>query len=277
MFKIVEMIFGSHLYGTNTPNSDKDYMGIFLPSQREILLGRIPKTISSNTKTNNNAKNTPDDVDISMFSLHYFIEKACSGETITLDMLHAPPNMLIYRTYIWDQIVKHKHRFYTRSLSALIGYARHQAAKYGVRGSRLNDAKQVVEFAFSRPGKVKQYWDELPEGEHIFKHPENVNGVRMYEVCGRKIGETCSMEELYTIVAKFYDNYGERARKAAANVGIDWKAVSHALRAAYQIKEILTEGTITFPLKEANFLKRVKCGELHFTLTVQPILDNLMI
>lgn len=38
MNKILEMKFGSHLYGTNTPNSDLDYKAIYLPTAREIIL-----------------------------------------------------------------------------------------------------------------------------------------------------------------------------------------------------------------------------------------------
>ena len=60
---------------------------------------------------------------------------------------------------------------------------------------------------------------------------------------------------------------------AAINEGIDWKAVSHALRAVYQVKSIFTEGTIIFPLPEAEFLKQVKAGDLQYT-DIAPILED---
>jgi predicted nucleotidyltransferase len=47
---ICEIKFGSHLYGTATERSDEDYIGVFLPSVEEILLGRIPKTANSSLK-----------------------------------------------------------------------------------------------------------------------------------------------------------------------------------------------------------------------------------
>lgn len=31
-----ECLFGSHLYGTATENSDTDYLGVFIPSREEI-------------------------------------------------------------------------------------------------------------------------------------------------------------------------------------------------------------------------------------------------
>jgi hypothetical protein len=63
---------------------------------------------------------------------------------------------------------------------------------------------------------------------------------------------------------------------AAENKNIDWKAVSHALRAAYQTKEILTENTIRFPLRTADFLIKVKQGKLDFLSEVGPVLETLM-
>ena len=41
------------------------------------------------------------------------------------------------------------------------------------------------------------------------------------------------------------------AKKAAKNEGIDWKAVSHAVRCAYQMKSVYEIGDIRFPLKES--------------------------
>ena len=284
MKTIVKLMFGSHLYGTNTPDSDQDFKGVFLPSKEQILLGKIPKSIGESTKKENQLKNTSKDVDFETYSLHYFIYLACEGETVALDMLHAPDNMIIEKSHIWNLIVAERERFYTKNLKAFVGYARRQASKYGIKGSRLNDAQRVLDFLNSsleidyaagamRMGTI---WDNLPTGEHIFKHPPNENGMRYYEVCGRKIGESEMITNAHVIVRGFVKSYGERARMAADNEGIDWKAVSHACRAAYQVKQILLENTIIFPLKEAKFLKSVKCGELDYQTIVAPKLEDLM-
>ncbi len=285
MKTIVKMIFGSHLYGTNTPESDTDYKGIFLPSKREIYLNKIPKSVNFNTKKESNVKNSNMDIDTEIYSLHYFLELACQGQTVALDMLHCPKELLIESSETWKMIVSERHRFYTKNLDAFVGYARKQAAKYGIKGSRLNDAKRILDFLDDKCNgnltadislKIKDVWDELPSGEFIIKHQPDVNGIRMLEVCGRKIGETAYLYYAYNIVKKFYDNYGERAEKAAKNEGIDWKAVSHALRAAFQVRDILITGTISYPLKESAFLKKVKAGNLDYLTEVNPYLDKLM-
>ena len=88
-YSIVKMKFGSHLYGTATPDSDLDYKGVFLPTKEQIYLGNIPKSNSHSTKQTSieGVKNSNDDVDTEIYSLHYFIKLACEGQTVALDML----------------------------------------------------------------------------------------------------------------------------------------------------------------------------------------------
>lgn len=283
MFTVMRCVFGSHLYGTNTPTSDRDYKGIFLPDKEMIFLGKIPKSYNLNTKQNQNQKNTSDDVDHEIYSLHYFVKLACEGQTGPIDMLHCPKDMLLNTSEIWEYLVKNKNKFYTKNLSAFVGYARSQAAKYGIKGSRLNDSKKVVDFlsGCKSTDRMSDVWDNLPEGEHIHKLNPNEIGrhgsdVLLYQVCGRCIQATAKTEYALDIVKKFYENYGKRAEMAAKNLGIDWKAVSHAMRAAIQIKDIFTKGTIEYPLAQADYLKRVKGGQLSYKDEVGPALEEMM-
>ncbi|MBI4649913.1 nucleotidyltransferase domain-containing protein [Candidatus Desantisbacteria bacterium] len=152
---IVKMKFGSHLYGTSTSDSDIDYKGVFLPSKAEVLLGKIPKchNYSSGSRTE---KNTPQDVDIEIYSLHYFINLACEGQTVALDMLHAPDSVIETGSGIWSAIVNERSRFYTRNLKSFITYARRQAGKYGIKGSRLNAVSEVLKFLKSEVSTQKR-------------------------------------------------------------------------------------------------------------------------
>ena len=142
---LVKTIFGSHLYGTNTEESDMDYKGIFMPSKKEMFLGKIPKCISETTKSGNTSKNTAEDVDTDIYSLQYFIELALQGETVALDMLHTPTHPFTIATHpIWDELVSLRSKFYTKNLKAFVGYCRRQAANYGIKGSRISAAKSVI-------------------------------------------------------------------------------------------------------------------------------------
>ncbi len=50
MTELVNMLFGSHVYGTSTPESDRDEKSVFIPDARDILMQRAPRT-SVNTTT----------------------------------------------------------------------------------------------------------------------------------------------------------------------------------------------------------------------------------
>lgn len=55
----------------------------------------------------------------------------------------------------------------------------------------------------------------------------------------------------------------------------DFKALSHALRAAYQLHEIFETGDLKFPLSMAEQLLAVKKGELDFKLVLHNLEDSI--
>ncbi|AAX78653.1 NrdC.11 [Escherichia phage RB43] len=290
----METVFGSHLYGLNTPTSDKDYKGIFLPHPRDILLGKAPKTIDTSTG-DKNSKNTVDDVDRQLYSLPKFISLACDGDTVALDMLHADDSKLIANSEIWQYIRANRWRFYTTELTGLFGYVRKQAAKYGVKGSRLAALREVYDVLQDTPNtrvvrmpsnlgdaieniKVGDIKDQLPTNEFcrsILHYSEKGGMQNFYEVLGRKFQFTITVAEMKKSVYKLWDEYGERARQAEANNGIDWKALSHALRGGMQLVQIYKHGDIVYPLPESDLLKSVKAGNVPFA-EVQEKLEEVM-
>jgi len=49
------------------------------------------------------------------------------------------------KSKIWDAIEKNKQKFYSKNLKSFIDYARRQASRYGIKGSRINAALLVLE------------------------------------------------------------------------------------------------------------------------------------
>lgn len=268
---IAFMPFGSTVYGTALPTSDADYKAVFLPTRREILLGKMPAAI--NLKTNQgDEKNGAADVDMEMYSLHKYLDLLCQAQTVALDMLFGPVAQAPHA--IWHAVLDNRTRFLSKKCGAAIGYARAQAERYSLRGTRMEALREVLEaLAANLPqqdlGEVvdtvlasmssatrgfAQIWTEeaptLPGGK-----------LQHLEVCGKRVGFTASVKFARDVWAHLLSGYGERA-EAARTQGADWKAMYHALRIAAQTKELLTYGRITFPRPEAAFLLRVRKGEL---------------
>lgn len=263
--------FGSHLYGTATETSDEDYKGIYLPTKRQLLLNKIPKTYSL-PKTSG--------VDLQIWSIHHWFKLACNGEAESIDLIHAPNDSLIMQNDgIWSILRANRKKLYKKNMNAYLGYARKQAHRYCERGSRIAALKAVVGVLsnYDPELKLKHVWDYLPQLPHIHKiYPYPDGSVAMYQVCGKKVQETVTVEYAYYVYKRILDEYGDRAKLAEINKGIDWKAVSHACRIATQLSEIATKGDITFPLYNAKDLTEIKQGKKDWIEEVQPYVEYLM-
>ena len=282
---IMKTLFGSHLYGLSTPESDKDYKGIFMPSRRDILLGKIPRSINEST-SDDFSKNTNQDIDSEMFSLHRFIELGCKGETAVIDMLHTKPELIVEdespNIHIFNRLQHLRTMFYSKNMKAYIGYVKRQAHKYGIKGSRIEAVSSVIDYLnrlidegyVKKDFRLERASTGLAENDYCGFIQQN--GKTFYSVCGRKLQMTITIEEALSVLGKILSGYGDRAKKAEENDGVDWKAVSHAFRAGYQVRDIFTKGDFEYPLKETDFILKVKRGELDFVSEVQPKLEALV-
>jgi len=263
---IVKMIFGSHLYGTHTDRSDRDYKGICLPILPECVLGRIPKAITTHTRSGP-GKNSADDVDTEFFSLQYFMTLAINGEMIVIDMLHAPRETLVESSATWGQLQANRSKFYSKNLAGYLRYVREQTAKYSIKGSRLKALEDLLSVlnSFDESERLLVAWESLPINEYCFyiENPKETRW-RHYQCCGKQLDETISIATAKKMIQIHYNRYGERAQIAKRNEGIDWKAVSHAFRAGLQLKEIYSTGDLHYPLKDAKFIRDVKVGAYHY-------------
>jgi len=263
----VKMVFGSHLYGTSSEESDTDYKGLFVPPIEDCILNKIPK--SFNSTTGGEGKNNKDDIDEEYFSLQQFIKLAKQGEMIVIDMLHAPDDMLLETSDLWKFLRANRSKFYSKNLAGYLGYIRKQTAKYCVKGSRLSAMKEVIGVIQGtvfepRQPKMIDVWNDLPINEYCYMEKNKRSQEEQYTVCGKSLQPTMATDYATSIIQKMYDRYGNRAKMGESNEGIDWKAISHAFRAGYQLKEIYETGDLIYPLKDAQFIKDVKYGKYHF-------------
>lgn len=289
---IMKSVFGSQLYGLATPQSDTDYKGIYIPNHADLICQTAVKSINQSTGSDH-SKNTADDVDLELFSLHEFIRLAAKGETVAIDMLHTPDDMLVQDSPLWMLLRSQRARFYTTNMVAYIGYVRKQAAKYGVKGSRMEAIADAIKATTDALGKHLEFHDvdpndvrlrdivgHLPINKYCFTisqyHEKTCEMNYFYQVLEKKFQYSLRATELIDILQKIYDTYGARAKQAMENEGIDWKAMSHALRAGFQLKEIYETGDLIYPLKDREFLLKVKLGQLDFMTEVKPTLEALV-
>ena len=269
--------FGSHLYGTATKKSDRDYKGIFKPSMDMMLLGKIPDNINYNSNNTPGVKNTSEDVDIQLYSIQFFMDLARRGDTTALDLLHSPFESTYITSDMWECLRANRKMFYTKTLKAFIGYAKNQAAKYGLKGDRLDSIEDCLRVlsTYEDDTRLSHVWPFLPKDAHSRFIDNSPNGIPQYMICGKTLQSTMTVSYARNVLEKYQKEFGERAIKAQSNQGVDFKALSHACRAALEVKEILETGDLRFPLKNADRLREFKEGLVEYKDIVE-VLENLI-
>lgn len=275
---IVKVLHGSHLYGLNTENSDTDYKKIFVPTLRDLLLECAPKSVQV-SEQNSTRKNTANDVDEVAYSLNEFVHQLVRGEMIALDLIHAPKSAIADAgeyAWIFELLQENRALFYCKDMRSFMGYLKKQAAKYGIKGTRIAALRQVkssvMTVAVSHNLPLKTVSHILPENEYATKREDG------YELMGKLHQWTVSVESFLERVDKALDGYGHRALLAELNEGVDFKAVSHAFRAGYQLISIFEKGDVVFPFvgEEYETLMAIKLGKLDFKTEIEPMLEDLL-
>jgi hypothetical protein len=82
-------------------------------------------------------------------------------------------------------------------------------------------------------------------------------------ICGKQYYFTVSLQTILTSVANTVATYGKRVTLTDKDdEGVDWKALSHAVRITEQILELSNKGTLTLPRPNADVLLKLKNGEV---------------
>jgi len=219
---------GSKLYGTDTENSDLDIKGIFVPSKQSILLKRDLDHYVRDTN-NTKVKNSKDDIDFTLISIHKFFSLLSKSETGAVDILFSmwSENAIIFENKQFTDTIKENYRYFlNKDMKSFIGYALGQTKKFGIKGARyaeldvfVNDFR--VDFEKGKTNKLLTKFDDLKEYIKIknFKYikfttaktTRNSNTEGEYLVIlGKMFEGTVTIEYFYDRINKLYNQFGNR-------------------------------------------------------------------
>jgi len=265
--------FGSHLYGTNTENSDTDIFGVFVPNIEDILMNNIPKHISFST-SNHKRKNTKDDIDVVMVSLQYFLNELNKGDInmlATLFSMSNPDNIIFKDGF--EFIFNNRHNLITRRVlkKGSFGYIfkqRNNLSKldneFKVLLSKLGgEITTIVGLSnkFTKNTKLFEIVDLLME-----KFPDKLTIFETTNDNG-SINKFLVVDDLMKF--NFNDKVSNVLKKLNKRINlilsmdnlINSKRISNSFRLMEMIEEFLDTGDIKFPLKNREFLIKIKKGE----------------
>ena len=277
LYKVKEMLpkgyklvyvteFGSTLYGTNSENSDKDYKGIFIPPIDDLILGKASENFKFNTG-NSNSKNSKNDIDIELWSVNKFFKLLKNGETGSIDLLFSMfrEDTILFEDKAFTSKIKENYKlFLSKNMKAFIGYCLGQASKYGIKGSRYGDLlkfrQELDNFKDEDTTSFVIKMLELTKDYEVnnFKYIKVIEkeDKKYLSVLGKLAIENLTIKELKERTDNQLKQYGDRTKLALE--GVDWKALSHAVRVLFEMVEIIETEFLVFPLKGRGYLKQIK-------------------
>jgi len=151
---------GSHLHGTSTPASDLDYMGIFVSSKTDILLKKDKDEININSNTS--TKNTNEDYDIKLWSHYKFLNLLSKGDTNAMGMLFGSFNseMVKLITPEMEKIKNESNKLVNKKIKGFLGYAFSMSQKYGIKGTKVKELRELIKFLEPLKGTLNDNFDE---------------------------------------------------------------------------------------------------------------------
>lgn len=134
--KILEIRIGSHLFGTDTPDSDLDLVGIFMASEEMLFGFQTCNEVDLSTKSKDDTgRNTKDAIDFKLHEYRKFAKLAMQNNPNILHMLFVDEKnirfiddfgrRLLERAYLFPHKGAH-HRFvkYADSQRHKVSYPR---------------------------------------------------------------------------------------------------------------------------------------------------------
>ena len=263
---IFKYVTGSRLYGTNTPESDTDYIGVFIPEVEEFLgLSNPPDQKTENKKISSGPRNGKDDIDCTYKSVREFLKLAAQGQSAQVEMLFAPPEMVLATSPIWEKIQKNRHLLLSqKSLGAVVGFAIGQAHKAMIKGDNLRLISKLLQVSKNKDPNFRIEDFLLVDEENkvakfidVEVHYGNYRSGRFIEVAGRRFPIGLKIKTFRETLLELHEKYGTRSQEAALDT-YDFKSVLHAVRTLQQAEEFLLTGNLTLPRPEKDLEELMK-------------------
>jgi hypothetical protein len=263
--RILEIRIGSHLYGTNTKDSDLDQGGIFIPPKAWILgINKGHNEVSFDIKSKDDGgKNTSEAVDRKFYEYRKYIQMALKNNPNILEYLFVNKDNILFINHYGEELLAHRHLFPYRGLIGnFVGYARSQRHKMIIKLDHYQELCNGYGFLSLVEDKLTmgQVYDRQSElGAKDVTLYKKGTGVHIH------IGDICFEPGVYAKKARKMlkhrlDSATSRT-ELVLKYGYDVKFASHLIRLLKEGLDLLRNGELQFPLSYAAELLDIKNGK----------------
>jgi len=262
--KILEVVTGSNLYGTNTPSSDKDYVDVMIGDINTYLgLEKVKEVDLSIKSKDENGENNKNAVDRKLYELRNFIGLAMQNNPNLIEILFVNKENIVSINDFGNRLLENKHLFpWKGAKQKFLGYAFSQKHHMIIRTESFFELNAAFNYISENLHSFHEIFGNKLLAEFRDKNLPFLNFTK---------GTSCSIGDLsFDISRKMKDVVkilNDRISKATNRAGLmekygyDTKFASHLVRLLLEGKELLLTGEIKFPLSYRNFLLEIKQGK----------------
>ena len=256
--KILKIVVGSQLYGTNTPDSDEDYSGIFIAPEDYYFGIRTSDERDLSTEDKNElGKNTADAVDYKLYEIRNLVRLAAQNNPNIIEHLFVNDKNILHITEHGRHLLNHAYLFPNKSaLDKFIGYAKSQKHKMIIK---LDNYEQLT--------NAKEFFSNQDPNEYIVMFREDDRVKEFFAEKGSYFIVGDLNFQKHMMVKKVLAALNERLDKIknrhelVLKYGYDTKFASHLIRLLTECRTLLKYGKLEFPLYNADFILQIKQGK----------------
>jgi hypothetical protein len=252
---ILKARVGSHLFGTNTPDSDLDMEGIFIPPVSVVFgLGQCKEVDLGKVSKDDTGRNTSEAVDFKIREYREFVRLAIQNNPNILNILFVNEENTLYLRDAGFRLLEKAEMFpHRKGLERFIGYAMSQMKKMGIKPENYDRLRSAETFLDGQDpaeiiSNIKGYGikDHGP-GSHI------------------QIGDIF-LERGQTVKRALIKVRGRLSRASARAAmweehGYDCKFAANLIQILEEGIELAQKGRLDFPLACADLILEIKRGE----------------
>lgn len=274
---------GSRLLGTETPDSDFDVVGLFIPSLESFIKKEEESIIDTIIHTSNgkfshieirdlNSKSNDEKcIDLKLISIYKLIELLSVGEIGAVDLFFSMGSNSgeILKTKESRLIFSKKEFLITSTYLKMLDFAIQQVSSYFSKSKRYESIVKINKFL--RKNKTKKICN-ISDNFYALDGVDKITESENIQILGRRFGLNLTCGYILSLMEEVENKYGKRTVAASEFEGKDLKSIMHAIRTIEEIQEFKESGHISFPLKNKEYYKKIRNNslsseEMNFLLT----------
>lgn len=257
---VLEIQTGSHLYGTATEKSDRDFSGVFIaPEEYYFGLKDIDEVDLSIVSKLESGKNDSDAVDRKFYELRNFLKLAMNNNPNIIEHLFVNKENIVSINYYGEELLKNAHLFPNKSAyKKFLGYASSQKHKMIIKEqnyTELSDALQFFEHQMPHNSLklLVEYREELVKAE-IGSEKEH-----HFLIGDLNFLKSATTKKVYSMLKDRMSKISNRY-ELVTKYGYDTKFASHLIRLLIEGYDLLMYGDLSFPLQSKDLILSIKSG-----------------